>query len=166
MLKRHEVYTEIIGLGGTLSFEQTQDVLSGQKLEGWSHIWRNQGANGMGVLGGVMSCSKHKKTLVFTAFCVNFLQNHSPNDNLLKWYIWVLKCTKMKTSQLISPVVYTPGVDITAHECSPWNFESITWNFTCVAKDPQGGWVTTHFPHRHSMCMAFCSPFLQSSSSF
>jgi len=51
MLKRHEVYTETIGLGGTLSFEQTQDVHPGQKLEGWSHIWRNQAANGMGVLG-------------------------------------------------------------------------------------------------------------------
>lgn len=164
ILKRHEVYTETIGLGGTLSFEQTQDVHPGQKLEGWSHIWRNQAANRMGVLGEWCLVPNTRNRWCLQRF-VFFLQNHSPNDNCLN-DMWVLKCTKMKASQLINPVVYTLGVDITAHECSPWNFESTTWNFTCVAKDPQGGWVTTHFPHRHSMCMAFCSPFLQNSSSF
>ena len=121
------------------------------------HIWRNQGANGMGVLGKSCLVPNTRKRWCLQRFV---LQNHSPNDNCLNDML-VLKCTKMKASQLINPVVYTPGVDITAHECSPWNFESITWNFTCVTKDPQGGWVTTHFPHRHSMCMVlFCSPFL------
>ena len=54
---------------------------------------------------------------VYSVLCF-FLQNHSPNDNCLN-NMWVLKCTKMKASQLINPVVYTLGVDITAHECSP-----------------------------------------------